>query len=120
MGFDLGAETYDASAHGIAGFMLDITQGAPGPPAPATLRVNIAMPTTQGEPHFTTIALPSLDQRLMFDEVQQGTWVMVPTELRPEAIEGIDVDVYANNQAPKAYDFCVSNLRVVCPGECIP
>jgi hypothetical protein len=128
MGFNLGAwnpdletrDAYDATAHGIIGFMFDVTQGTPGPPAPATLRISLPMPATEAESHFITIAPPSLDRGVMFDEVEQGFWVTVPTEFRPQTIQGIKFDVYTNNQAPKDYDFCVGNFRVVCAGECIP
>jgi hypothetical protein len=120
-GFTLGVGMpYDATAHNIIGFMFDVTHGSADAPAPATLRIRLTMPTTAEDHHFITIALPSLDRRVMFDEVEQGEWVMVPREFRPEAIDGVGFEVYSNNQAPKDFDFCVSNFRVVCAGECIP
>jgi hypothetical protein len=119
IGFSLG-EPYDATAHNVIGFMFDVTQGAPGKPAPATLNIGLAMPATVGVPHIIAIPLPSLDRRVMFDEVEQGEWVAAPTQFRPEAISTVGFDVYTNNQAPKDYHFCVSNFRVLCAGECIP
>jgi hypothetical protein len=127
----LGVEySYDAAAHGIIGFMFDIMQGPPGPPAlpaPATLRVSLQMPGLEDASHFITVMLPSVGQRVMFpspaktvDEVEQGSWVMAPTQFTPQAIETIKFEVNPNNQAPKDYNLCVSNFRVLCAGECIP
>ena len=46
---------------------------------------------------------------------------MVPKAVDPYGDStAIQFDVYSNNQAPKAYDFCVSNFRVLCEGKCIP
>jgi hypothetical protein len=122
MGFQLGGrstdETYDADAHGITGFMFDITQGTSGSQAPSTLRISLPTAATETSGHFITVAPPSLDQRVMFDEVEQGIWVMVPTEFRPQTIRRVNFDVSTNIQAPRDYDFCVSNFRVICPAGC--
>ena len=113
-------EPYDATAHGISGFMFDITgRTSEAPVTPPTLRVGLKTASAEFT-HYITIILPSVDQRAMFSEVEQGAWVMVPNAFDPRAIMLVQFDVYSNNQAPKDYDFCVSNFRVLCDGRCIP
>jgi hypothetical protein len=117
MGFFVGGtRSYDATGRGVIGFMFDVTQGtADAAPAPPTLRISFDTPSTADEAHHSiTIALPALDQPVIFSELEQGSWVVDPRPFTAEAITTVGFDVYTNDQAPKLYDFCVSNFRVLC------
>jgi hypothetical protein len=116
-------QPYDATKYGVKGFRFDITEGTPGTHAPATLAVRLRVSSVPVEAaHFIKIAVPALNQAVSWaqdsiapsaSEVEQGTWITDPTPFTPEAILSIEFEVYTNNQAPKPYDFCVSNFRVL-------
>jgi hypothetical protein len=103
---------WNADMAGVAGFIFDITSNA-SPPAPADVRVNIKTKATGDGSHFVTLQLPALNARVEFSKALQGTWVMPPSALTTNAIESIQFQVYTNTSAPKAYDFCVSNMRAI-------
>lgn len=111
-GEDAVKNDFDAVAAGVKGFMFDImTNGTP--PQPADVRVNIKTKATVDDSHFVTALLPAANFAVNFDDALQGTWVTTPSDLTKNAIESIQFQVYTNATAAKAFDFCVSNMRVM-------
>jgi hypothetical protein len=114
LGLDLNqGEPYDAQARGILGFMFDITEGTAGAASPPTLKVSIDIPSVDvGDSYLTHISLPATDQAVLFSELEQP-WAEEPKPFTPSALIALTFQVIPNTQAPKSYDFCVSNLRVL-------
>jgi hypothetical protein len=115
IGFDLNhGLPYDAEVRGIVGFMFDVREGSVGAPTPPTLRASIELPSVDvGTSYFMDLLVPAVDQTLTFSEVEQGSWVGEPTIFTADALIGVTIQVTTNTQAPKPYDFCVSNFRVL-------
>jgi hypothetical protein len=99
---------FDAQAHGVAGFRVDIAGIAP-----SDLRVNVVTRETMGNSHFVVLPVPSRDAPILFDEALQGAWVPNPVPLDTSRLIGIEFHVYTNASAPKPFDFCISNLRAL-------
>jgi hypothetical protein len=118
LGFELNAagsgtrQPFDAAEQGIKGFAFDIiTQTTP--PQPADMRINVITTGTDENPHFVTVILPAANLYVLLDDALQGSWVTMPVVLDETELTAITVQVYTNATAPKPFDFCVSNLRVV-------
>jgi hypothetical protein len=103
-----GSVVFDAKAHGIFGFVVDVF--AVGPP---NLRINVVTPTTVGSSHFISVAPPVVDQPILFSQVLQGSWVQNPVPFDSAQISNLEFHVHTNASAPTPFDFCVENLRVV-------
>jgi hypothetical protein len=105
---------WNADTAGVAGFLFDIVSNAT-PAAPLDVRVNIKSTVTGDGSHFVTIPLSKTNAEVRFDKALQGNWVMptTPISLVTPAIEAIQFQVYTNESAPKPFDFCVSNMRVI-------
>jgi hypothetical protein len=99
---------FDATAHGIAGFTVDIVGVAP-----ADLRINLVTPETIGVSHFITVILPTSTQTILFTDVLQGNWVSGPVPFDPTRLSSIEFHVYTNATSPKPFDFCITNLQAV-------
>jgi hypothetical protein len=102
--------TVDATSRGIIGFTFDIVGVAP-----SDVRVNLVTPETIGVSHFFTVPLPGVNGTVLFSEVLQGPWVLMPRPFDPTQLSSIEFHVYTNASAPRPFDFCIMNLRAV-PG----
>lgn len=118
LGFELNGtgaavrQPYDAIARGIRGFTFDIvTQSTP--PQPADLRVSFVATPTTADPHFVTALLPTANRTFLFSDALQGSWVTAPVSLDMTELTAITFQIYTNATAPKPFDFCISNVRVV-------
>lgn len=113
LGFELNrSRPYDADARGIRGFAFDIVSQAI-PAQPATLLVAYSTASTVKNPHFVTVTLPSQDRTVLFDDALQGSWVTTVVPLDTTELTSVDFWVFTSIAAPKPYDFCVSNVRVL-------
>jgi hypothetical protein len=115
VGFTLNnGSAYDAKVRGIVGFMFDVGGGSAEAPTPPTLRASIELPSVDvGTSYFMDLLVPAVDQALLFSEVDQGSWVGEPKLFTADALQAVTIQITTNTQAPKPYDFCVSNLRVL-------
>jgi hypothetical protein len=104
-----GGNVFDAKAHGIVGFHFELFGVAP-----ADLRVYVLTPETIGISHFVTIPVTASSQhKVLFAEALQGAWVTNPSALDVSRLSGIDFHVYTNTVGPRAFDFCIMNLRAI-------
>jgi len=105
--------TFDMMAAGIKGFSFDIVTNAT-PPAPPSLRVNFKSPVTGNDSHFVEVILPALaNQAILLDDALQGDWVTAPQNIPKTAIESVQFQIFTNTAGTKAFDFCVSNMKVI-------
>jgi hypothetical protein len=118
LGFELNAagsgarQPFDAEEQGISGFALDIvTQSTP--PQPADVRINVVTTGTVDDPHFVQALLPAATLNVRLSDALQGTWVTAPVVLDQSELTAITFQVYTNVVAPKPFDFCISNVRVL-------
>jgi hypothetical protein len=114
LGFELNdGAAFDAEAAGIRGFTFDIASQVV-PAWPPTLRVSyVTTQTTSDTAHFMEVQLPASSPNLLFSNALQGSWVTNPIPLDASAITAVTFRVYTNVSAPKPFDFCVSNARVL-------
>jgi hypothetical protein len=99
---------YDAGGFGIRGFMFDIS-GSP----PPTIRVSFLTEQTVNSAHFVEVTLPAPSQAVLFSDALQGSWVTMPVPLDTSALTAVTFQVYTNTTAPKPFDFCISNARIL-------
>jgi hypothetical protein len=113
VGFDLSNTAnvrmpYDAAAHGITGFVFEITGTAP-----PVIRVNIGTPSTGNDAHFVQARVPSANLIVRFSDVQQGAWVGMPRAFTPEAIFFVQFQVVTSATSSTPFDFCIRGARVL-------
>jgi hypothetical protein len=109
--YEPGESVYDATARRVIGFAFDLSGVAP-----LELRVNVVTPETIGAPHFVTaLVTPFSEHTLLFSDARQGSWIVNPSALDTSRVSAIEFHVSTDAWAPKAFDFCISNLRVIFP-----
>lgn len=106
-----GEHAFDAEACGGTGFRFDIE--ARGSPGDLMLRFR-SRSDPLGE-NRVTVPLPGNDTAVHFDDVTQGQDSMAAAP-SPDAIYSLSFRVAANGSAPKPFDFCISDLRLL-PAE---
>jgi hypothetical protein len=78
--------------------------------------VNFKAKTTGDASHFKPVTLSKSNEAVLFEEAAQGSWVMgtdVVPDVPVNALESIQFQVSTDEVAPKPFDFCVSNMRVI-------
>jgi hypothetical protein len=109
--YEPGDSVYDATARRVIGFAFDLSGVAP-----PELRVNVVTPETIGASHFVTAPVtPFSQQTLFFADAWQGSWIANPSALDTTRVSAIEFHVSTNTSGPTAFDFCISNLRVIFP-----
>jgi hypothetical protein len=101
---DPDRDVFDANAHGIVGFKVDIAGTAP-----SDLRVNLLSPETVEAPHFVTPRVPSRDALIRIGQAAHD--YSVPLDF--SRLGAVEFQVYTNASAAKPFDFCISNLRAI-------
>ena len=110
---DEGSESdppsYDAPAHGILGFVFDVT----GTTQSGLLRFNLVTAETLSEPHHIELQIPVQNRVVYLDEVAQGPWITNPVPFTPNALHSVQFHVATGEIDTTSFDFCVRNLRVL-------
>jgi hypothetical protein len=108
-GGETDAVPYDAVAHGIIGFVFDVT----GTTQSGVLRFNLTTPSTQSEPHHLELQVPVQNRVVYLEELTQGHWISDPVPFTANAIRSAQFHVPTREGETTAFDFCVRNLRVL-------
>jgi len=91
----------------IRGFRLDLAGSVSG-----VLRIGLTMPDNF-DAHFKEFAAPALDTTILFDELEQGSWVAAPVPLDLSNLLALDIHVTVGPEAATPFALCVSNVRVL-------
>jgi hypothetical protein len=103
-----GEHPFDAAACGVRGFRFDLERRGDL----SDLRVRLRSGAESSPFAFVTYLLPARRAELVFERLDDGQDDPGPPPV-PEAIHSLSFEVYTNTSAPKSFDFCVSNLRLL-------
>jgi hypothetical protein len=101
-----------ALPHALKGFSFTLS----GTGLPNELRINFPMESTAKTAHFRKLLPPKADAyTVLFTEAGQGDWVTgtAKVDLVTTDINSIQFQIVADEENPKAFDFCVENLTAL-------